>query len=301
MRGPVVARARGQQRARIGVLRALDHVAYRTGLDHLALIEQRHPVADLGDDAEIVGDEDESGAVALLHAADEPQDLLLHGDVERRRRLVGHDELGLEREGGGDQHALAHASREFVRKGAHRPLRVPDLHLVEKTQRPGAGVGAAHAGHEAHAVDELRLDPSCGVQPRQRILGNERDLAGDEGAQALAVHQRQVAAAKGDAPAGDAHRPRQHVEHGLGDGRLAGPALADEPVHLAVGHHEVDVAEHAGVLARGERGEARDVQERRAHRLATGSSARRRPSPSWLKASTVRNSIASGAARTHQA
>ena len=91
---------------------------------------------------------------------DETQDLLLHRHVERRRRLVGDDEPGLEREGGGDQHALAHAPRELVRIGGERARGVADVHFLEQLERPRAGVGAAHAGDEAHAVGELRLDPA---------------------------------------------------------------------------------------------------------------------------------------------
>ena len=46
------------------------------------------------------------------------QDLALHDDVERGRRLVHDHELGLERERHRDDHALAHPARELVRVGA---------------------------------------------------------------------------------------------------------------------------------------------------------------------------------------
>ena len=44
---------------------------------------------------------------ALLKVAEEGEDLGLDGDVERGRRLVGEQELGLAGERHGDHHALA--------------------------------------------------------------------------------------------------------------------------------------------------------------------------------------------------
>ena len=48
------------------------------------------------------------GAVAQIQ--EQPQDLRLHGDVERRGRLVGDQSFGLAGERHGDHRALAHAA-----------------------------------------------------------------------------------------------------------------------------------------------------------------------------------------------
>ena len=76
--------------------------------------------------------------MTLLQRTDQPQNLFLHGDVERGGRLVGNDELGLEPEGGGNQHTLAHATRKLVRIRAEHAFRIADLNLVEqRTRRAG--------------------------------------------------------------------------------------------------------------------------------------------------------------------
>ena len=62
------------------------------------------------------------------------QDLALDDDVERRRRLVHDDQLGLERERHRDDHALAHAARELVRVCAHAPP--VDADELEQLARP---------------------------------------------------------------------------------------------------------------------------------------------------------------------
>ena len=64
------------------------------GLDDAAGVHDRDPVGDVGDDAEVVGDEDQPHAGAPPAAPEQVHDLGLHGDVERRGRLVGDEHAG---------------------------------------------------------------------------------------------------------------------------------------------------------------------------------------------------------------
>jgi len=103
---------RGEER---GVRRLFEDAA---GMQH------GHPVADLGDDAEIMSDEEDGGARLALQLADEAEDLALDGDVERGRRLVGDDEARAAGEGHGDEHPLAHAAgtaRRDIGRGRGAP------------------------------------------------------------------------------------------------------------------------------------------------------------------------------------
>ena len=63
------------------------------------------------------------------------QDLALHDDVERSRRLVDHDQLGLERERHRDHDALAHAAGELVRVARARAT--VDADELEQVARAG--------------------------------------------------------------------------------------------------------------------------------------------------------------------
>ena len=67
------------------------------------------------DDAEIVGDEHDGHAETLLQRAQQIEDLRLDGHVERRRRLVGDQEIRLVGERHGDHDALALAAGHFMR------------------------------------------------------------------------------------------------------------------------------------------------------------------------------------------
>ena len=92
----LVAGQRGQrahQADGVGMLRVLEDLAHRTVLDDAAGIHDRDFVGDFRDDAEIVRDEQERHPRLALEIADEVEDLRLDGHVERRRGLVGDQQL----------------------------------------------------------------------------------------------------------------------------------------------------------------------------------------------------------------
>ena len=67
------------------------------------------------DDAEVVRDEEVGQAELVLKVLEQVDDLRLHRDVERGHRLVGDDQLRLQRKGAGDTDALALTAGELVR------------------------------------------------------------------------------------------------------------------------------------------------------------------------------------------
>ena len=101
-------------------------------LDDSAAEQKRDAVADLRDDAEVVRDEQNRRPVRGLHRADQSQDLLLHGHVERRRRLVGDDQPRLQARTRSDQHALAHAAGKLMRIAAEHTLRLANMDFFEE-------------------------------------------------------------------------------------------------------------------------------------------------------------------------
>ena len=70
---------------------------------------------DLGDDAEVVRDQQDRHAEPLAQLAQQLEDLRLDRHVERGRRLVGDQQLRVARERHRDHHALAHAAGQLVR------------------------------------------------------------------------------------------------------------------------------------------------------------------------------------------
>ena len=98
----------------------------RPGLDDPAGVHDRDPVARLGQHREVVADQDQRQPELGAQALEQLEDLRLHHDVERRRRLVGDHQRRPARERQRDHHPLALAAGELVRVGALDPRRQAD-------------------------------------------------------------------------------------------------------------------------------------------------------------------------------
>ena len=101
-------------------------------LDDPPGVHHHHAVGDLGDDADVVRDQDDRRAELGLEPLDQLQDLGLDRDVERGRRLVGDQQVGVARERHRDHHALPHAARELVRVVVDPPLGVRDADRAQQ-------------------------------------------------------------------------------------------------------------------------------------------------------------------------
>ena len=119
----LVARAvepgdRPQQAPGVRVLRAHAKIVVgRRLLDDLAGIHHGDLVGVLGDDAEIVRDQDDRHVELALKPRDQVEDLRLHRHVERGRGLVGDQHLGLVRQAP-SRSSRAGASRRRTRAGS---------------------------------------------------------------------------------------------------------------------------------------------------------------------------------------
>ena len=70
------------------MLWAFEHIRDRTLLDDAPFLHHCDAVGNVGDDAEIMGDEQHGHATPLLDVADQPENLRLRGDVERGGRFI---------------------------------------------------------------------------------------------------------------------------------------------------------------------------------------------------------------------
>jgi len=83
-------------------------------LGHPTAVHDHDPIADLCDDAEIVGDQDDAHPEVTGDPAQQLQDLGLDHHVEGGRRLIGNDDIGVAGQRQGDHRALPHAARVGV-------------------------------------------------------------------------------------------------------------------------------------------------------------------------------------------
>ena len=145
MIGPVVPRGGREQGAGEGMGRRRYDVSNRALFDDHARVHHTQAVADFRHHTEIVSDQQDRRAVFAAQLMNEPQDLLLHSDVERGGRLVSNDEFGIASKRDGDQDTLALAAGNLVRKAAQHRSGFTYLHLFQQRERAqprGLGVKA---------------------------------------------------------------------------------------------------------------------------------------------------------------
>ncbi len=194
----------------------------RADLDDLAEIHHRHAIAHVAHHRQVVGDEHDRQAEPPLQVAQQVQHLRLDRDVERRHRLVGDQQLRVQRERARHADALALAAGELVRVAVvvlgvqpdrlHQPLHLA-LALVLVRQQ---------------AVDRERLgddraDRLARVQRRVRVLEDHLHLAPDR-LQARALQARDVAALEVDLAGGGL----EQAHHQLRGRALAATGLAHD-------------------------------------------------------------------------
>ena len=80
-------------------------------------------------------DQDQRRPCTLREVLEQIKDLRLNGDVKRRGRLVGNDQLRLAGERHRDHRTLTHPARELVRIGADPRSRIRHPHPAEQIAR----------------------------------------------------------------------------------------------------------------------------------------------------------------------
>src|SRR5881409_4318873 len=139
----------------------------RTTFDDPAEVHDRHPVAHVLDDAEVVRDEEQRESEPPLQVLQEIEDLGLDGDIQRRHGLVGDDETRPDGERAGDADPLALPAAELVRMAVARVgWQADELEQLLDARAPLAaradpvdGEPLAHDAGDAYA----RIERAVGV------------------------------------------------------------------------------------------------------------------------------------------
>ncbi len=233
------------QPARVGMQRIVEDCVGAAFLDDAAGIHDRDPVRHFGDGAHVVRDQHDGDAEFLLDVAHQVEDLRLHGDVERRRRLVGDQHARPARDRHGDHHALAHAAGQLVRIGARAPLRLGDADACAAARSPSGRPPPCSA-------DWCSMIASAIWSPA--VKTGLSDVIGSWKIIEMSAPRRlrsrfasawvDVLAVEQDRAAGDAARRVGDKAHDRQRGdRLAAAGFADDPQRLARHQVETDAVE----------------------------------------------------------
>ena len=145
-------------------------------LDDLAGVHHRDLVDHLRHDAEVVGDQEDRHPELLAEVLHQLEDLGLHGDVERGRRLVGDQELRVAAQRHADHHALAHAAGHLVRVVAHPLLGGRDPDEPHHLERARLRLLVADVLVEPDRLGDLLADREDRVERGHRLLEDHRDV-----------------------------------------------------------------------------------------------------------------------------
>jgi hypothetical protein len=225
-------------------------------------------VGNLGDDGEIVGDEEHGQAVAVAEVGEEGEDLGLDGDVEGGGGLVCNEQAGAVDDGHGDEDALALSAGK----------------LVGIVVEAGGGIGEGDSRHGfedavadlaageiamvgADRFGNLLADGEDGIEGGHGLLKDHGEVAAAEAADGFRGKGEEIAAVVVDG-AGDGGRGIEEAEYGEGSDGFAGSGFADEAEGFAGSDGEGEVADgFEGAEADGEvvdgeeRGHEEMVQE----------------------------------------
>ena len=226
-------RHRAQQAPGVGVLRPAQHLADGAALHGPPRVHHQQVVGHVGDDAEVVGDEDDRGAELLLQVLEQVEDLRLDGHVQGGGRLVGDQQVGVADQRHGDHGALAHAAGELVRVVVHARLGLRDADLGQHLDRPLPGLLLGGAGVLHVRLGDLPAHRVVRRERRQRVLEDHRDLVAAELLHLLLGGGDEVLPLEEDLALDGGALGVVQPEHGqVGDG-LAGARLTDDAQGLA--------------------------------------------------------------------
>ena len=181
------------------------------------------------DHRQVVADEEIGQTEFVLQVAHQVQDLRLHGDVERRRRLIANDELGIGRKRARDRDALALSAGKFVRIFAA----VVGMQSDQSQEFSDPVPDLALALYKVEGADRLGDDvvnPKTRIETRIGVLKDHLDAApqAPAGLRLSRVGHRDTV--DHDVAGGR----RQQADHHARDRRLAGAGFADQRKRLAL-------------------------------------------------------------------
>jgi len=221
------------------------HLAFGL-LDDAPLLHDANPMGDAPDQVEVVAYQQQGHAQACLQALEQLEDLQLDGDIERRGRLVGDQQLWLVGQRHGDHHALALPAGKLMGQGLEALAWLRDAYQLEQLERPRGSRAAGKALVQQQDFVDLLFDAVQRIERGHRFLKDHRDAIAANPLHGSFAQRQQVLPGMQDAAAGvSGLRVGQQAQDRVGGDRLARAAFADQGQGLALANIETDPFDHA--------------------------------------------------------
>ena len=209
-------------------------------LEKAPRIHHIHIIAHLRNDAQVVADQQNarSRVAKPLH---EPQNLGLHGDVERRSRLVRDEQPRLRNHGHGDHDALPEPARKLVRIAFGTLFSLGDTDILKDLQHALPCLGAGDLLMKAERFLHLLSHLHHRVETRHGLLKDHGDFISADGTQLFFGHGSHIFPVKDNFPgsyfAGLFYKPHDRT----GGHALAAARLSDDTDDFAGGNGERNI------------------------------------------------------------
>jgi hypothetical protein len=232
------------------------NVLGRAAFDNLPGIHHGHPVTHLGDNPEVMGDEDEGHVGLALQVFEKTEILGLDGDVKRGHWLVGQQQAGLAGDGNSSGHTLAHATAHLVGKGRDALLRSANADLLQQLDHAPPHLSTAQTAVQPQRLGNLCPNSRGRVERRHRVLEDHGNLRPTYLAHFLRTLVEEILSVKYNLSAYDAaSRLREQAHDREAGQRLPGAGFPDNPERFATLYAKasaIDRLHHptAGVYAR---------------------------------------------------
>ncbi len=223
----------GDQHAGVVVFRPRQQFGLGLHFHQGAGLEHGDPIGDLGDHAEVVGDEQHAGAVIALQVADQLEDLRLGGDVQRSGRLVGDQQRRFENQRDGDDDALALPAGELVGVRGHHAPGVRQAHFLDRPEHPCKAFRLGQPGVLAQHFVDLVAAAHHRIERGHRLLENHRHAGAAQGAQTFRGGRQHILALQQNF---SCRRPQclgQQTHHRVRDHGFSRTRFANQAHHLA--------------------------------------------------------------------
>jgi len=214
------------------MLRVAEHLPYRALLDHAALLQHYHALADIADHGHFMGNEDDGQAQALIDFAQQAEDRLSGFGVQRRGGFIAQQNRRIVNQSAGNAYALFLPARQL-----RRISRVLALQ-ADQFQQLTHFLLALQLGYARHLERQFNVLPYGFGRHQVEVLEDHADLA---------PQRHQLVFVK----TGDIHLINQHAAaagllktvDGANQRRFAGAAAANNAENFAALDRQIDALE----------------------------------------------------------